>query len=98
MLQESDDAMAETLRRYSAHHVLPHVKRYLGRRRILDALVGAGGTIVDDDAGEFELPPDLAEEGFAAGLLVYCEEHQVPELVEGITPDRVEQWLAARRP
>ncbi len=97
MLQDSDDAMAETLRRYSAHHVMPHVERYQGRRRILDALVGTGGTIVDDDAGEFTLPSHLVEEATAAGLVVYCEEHQAPELAEGITPDRVEEWLAARQ-
>lgn len=54
MLQESDDAMVETLRRYSAHHVMPHVERYLGRRRILDALVGAGGTIVNEPARRSE--------------------------------------------
>lgn len=97
MLQESDDAMAETLRRYCAHHVMPHVERYHGRRRIMDALVGAGGEIVNDERGEFTLPSHLVEEGIAAGLVVYCEKHQAPELAEGITPDRVEEWLAARQ-
>jgi hypothetical protein len=97
MLQESDDAMAETLQRYSAHHVMPHVERYIGRRRILDALVGAGGTIVNEELGEFTLPADLIREGIAAGLVVYCEEHQAPELAEAITPDQVEEWLAARQ-
>ena len=97
MLQDSDEAMAETLRRYSAHHVMPKVQRHLERRRIMNALVGAGGEIVNDELGEFTLPPDLVEEGIANGLVVYCEDHQAPELAEGITPDRVEQWLAARR-
>jgi hypothetical protein len=97
MLQESDAAMAETLQRYSAHHVMPHVERYLGRRRILDALVGAGGTIVNDELGEFTLPADMVREGIAAGLLVYCDEHQAPELVEGITLGRVEAWLSTRQ-
>lgn len=96
MLQESDEAMAETLRRYSANHVMPHVERYHGRRRIMKALVGAGGAIVDDDRGEFTLPPDLVEEGIAAGLIIYCKEHQVPELAEGITPERVEAWVGHR--
>lgn len=96
MLQESDEAMAETLRRYSAHHVMPHVQRYHGRRRIMGALVGAGGEIVNDERGEFTLPSHLVEEGIAAGFVVYCEEHGAPELAEGITPDRVEGWLAAR--
>jgi len=97
MLQESDEALAQTLRRYLAHHVVPHVERYLGRRRILDALIGAGGTIVDDDTGEFALPPELVEEGVAAALIVFCEEHQVPELDPGMTPERVEEWLDSRR-
>jgi hypothetical protein len=96
MLRESDEAMAETLRRYSSHHVMPHVDRYHGRPRIMNALVRAGGEIVDDERGEFTLPPDVVAEGIAAGLIVYCEEHQAPELAEGITPERVEEWIAAR--
>ena len=96
MLKESDEAMAEVLRRYSDHHVLPHVERYQGRRRILDALVAAGGAIIDDDLGEFTMPLDLATEGVDAGLIVFCEEHGQPELADGITPEQVEAWLTVR--
>jgi hypothetical protein len=95
MLRESDEAMSETLRRYSAHHVMPHVERDHGRRRIMNALIAAGGEIVNDEQGEFTLPTDLVEEGIAAGLMVYCDEHQAPELADGITPERVEEWVAA---
>ena len=51
---------------------------------------------MDDDTGEFTLPPELVEEGVAGGLIVFCEEHQAPELAPGMTPERVEDWLASR--
>jgi hypothetical protein len=63
----------------------------------MSALVGAGGEIVNDERGEFTLPPKLGEEGIAAGLIVYFEEHRGPELADRITPERVEEWVAVRR-
>src|SRR5450759_3180637 len=59
LLQESDDAMAETPQLYWAHHAMPQVVHDLRRRQSLDANVGAGGTILNDELGEFTLRPDL---------------------------------------
>jgi len=72
--------------------------RWIGPTSLVatDALVAAGGEIVNDERGEFTLPPDLVEEGIAAGIIVYCEEHQAPELAEGITPERIEEWIGTR--
>ena len=63
----------------------------------MNAVIAAGGEIVNDERGEFTLPPDAAKDGIAAGLLVYCEEHKAHEFVEDITPERVEEWVNARR-
>jgi hypothetical protein len=96
MLQESDEAIAETLHRYSAHHVTPHVRRYEDRSRIMRAVIAAGGQVTNDEAGEFTLPGEIVAEGLTAGLFVHCHEHDAPEIAGGVTPERVESWLAAR--
>jgi hypothetical protein len=98
MLQEADEAVAETLRRYSAHHVLPYVERYRDRARVMQALVAAGGEEIDSETGQFTLPAELVEEGLAAGFFVHCEEHGVPEIADDVAPEAVEEWLATRVP
>lgn len=96
MLADSDAAMAETLRRYSAHHVMPLVTRFQTRTRIMRALVGAGGEIVDEDTGQFTLAAGLVAEGLAAGLFIQCDEHQAPEIADGVDAETIEKWLATR--
>ena len=97
MLGDSDKAMAETLRRYSAHHVMPLVLRFEKRAQIMRALVAAGSEVVDEDTGQFTLAAGLVADGIAAGLFIHCVEHRTPEIAEGVDPENIEEWLATRQ-
>ena len=60
------------------------------------ALVAAGGKVINDEDGQFTVPAEIVAEGLATGLLVHCDEHDAPEIADGVTPEQVETWLAAR--
>jgi hypothetical protein len=95
LLQESDESVAEVLRRYGAHHLLPKVERYAEHQRVAISLLAVGGTMLTDEHA-FILPPDVADAAVAAGLLVYCEEHDAPEIAAGVTAEMIEAFGRSR--
>jgi hypothetical protein len=91
MLQESDEALAETLRRYAAHHVLPLLLRYHEHERLIVSIVSLGGMASAEDRS-FTLPGEVGEAAVAAGLLAHCEEHGELEIADGVTPEMLEEF------
>jgi len=96
MLQESDEAMVEVLRRYLAHHITPTVEQFHGRERIRRALAAVGGEVLDEEREVGTLPAEVAAEALAAGLLTWCAEHDALEVADAVTPERFEEWVQAR--
>jgi hypothetical protein len=103
MLQESDEAMAEVMRRYATHHISPQVEghrvweRWQSAGRAVVASVG-GTTESDEPRAWLTLPPDVMAEALAAGLVYECAEHDAIEISEGVTPEDFEAWIVTRKP
>jgi hypothetical protein len=102
MLREADEAMFVVLDRFLTNHVTPSLERFATHgawahaARAMAEVLGGSSPGPDEERGLVTLPAEVIGDALERGLVTWCDEHQAPEVADGVKASDFEAWVEER--